>query len=182
MSAQKSGKKVVNKNVAVALGIIILVLLVGLVGAMLNYTSIINGKNSSISSLNSQISNLTSQKNQLETWLQGNNSIANLATSKLWANSNISIPGNGENVSNYKANYAGYVSVQVTGNAPTICCLYAKVTYSSHGLIYEGGPIYYGNETQGTALFPVLPASIQITVHNTGTTVADVEVIIMYYY
>jgi uncharacterized protein YoxC len=67
-----SEKKVVARNVAIALGIALIVSLVGLVGAIANYTSIINGKDNTIASLNSQIQTLTTQKNQLQTWLDGN--------------------------------------------------------------------------------------------------------------
>lgn len=39
-----SEKKVVGRNVAIALGIICIILVVGLVGAVANYTSIISEK------------------------------------------------------------------------------------------------------------------------------------------
>jgi uncharacterized protein YoxC len=67
-----SEKKVVGRNVAIALGIVAIIILVGLVGAMANYTSIINGKDNTITTKDSQIQTLTSQKNQLQTWLDGN--------------------------------------------------------------------------------------------------------------
>jgi chaperonin cofactor prefoldin len=60
-----SEKRVVSRNVAIALGIIVVIVLAGLVGAAANYTSIINDKDS-------QIRTLTNQKNQLQTWLNGN--------------------------------------------------------------------------------------------------------------
>ncbi len=37
-----SGKKVVNRNVAIALGITVVILLAGLVGLVISYNSIIN--------------------------------------------------------------------------------------------------------------------------------------------
>jgi predicted PurR-regulated permease PerM len=58
-------KKVVSRNVAIALGIIVIILLVGLVGALAYYTSLINSKDNTISTL-------TNQNNQLNTWLNGN--------------------------------------------------------------------------------------------------------------
>ena len=107
MSEPISRKKVVGKNVAIALGIICIVLAVGLVGAIANYTSIISvkdntiasnnstinsknsqiaDKNNTISSLNTQIQTLTSQKNQTQTWLNGNvTSLNNLKAPKLIA-------------------------------------------------------------------------------------------------
>jgi len=57
-----SEKKVVSRNVAIALGIIIIIVLVGLVGAMVNYTSIINNKDTTIQTKESQIQTLTNQK------------------------------------------------------------------------------------------------------------------------
>jgi hypothetical protein len=58
-------KKVVGRTVAIAIGIIAIVLLVSLVGAVADYTSIINGKDNNISTL-------TSQNNQLQAWLNAN--------------------------------------------------------------------------------------------------------------
>jgi ABC-type xylose transport system substrate-binding protein len=48
-----SEKEVVGRNIAIALGIICMVLAVGLVGAIANYTSIISGKDNTIASLDS---------------------------------------------------------------------------------------------------------------------------------
>jgi len=180
MSAQKSGKKVASRNLAIALGIISIVFLVGLVGAILNYTSIISGKDNDISTRDSQIQTLTNQKNQLQTWLQGNNSIANLTTSTIWVDSKtVSIQTSYQSVWNSTANYAGYISVQVTGSPSTTSNFYVRVTYSSHGVNYDN-QIYAG--ISGTAVFPVLPASIQIRVGNLGTALANATVTIMYYY
>ena len=53
-----SEKKVVSRNFAIVLGIIAIILLVGLVGAIANYTSIINAKDNTIADKDSQISSL----------------------------------------------------------------------------------------------------------------------------
>lgn len=191
-SNETKPKKMVSRNVAIALGIISIVLLIGLVGAILNYTSIISGKDNDISTKDSQIQTLTNQKNQTQiwlegnktllnqtqTWLQGNNSIANLTKSTIWADSNVSVQASSEITKNYTANYAGYISVQV-GNLSTTGNFYVRVTYSSHGVNYDN-QIYVG--ISGTAVFPVLPASIQISVINQGTAVANATVTIVYYY
>ena len=70
MSEQKPEKKVVGRTVAIALGIICIILAVGLVGAVADYTSIISGNETyyqnQISSLNSQISSLNAQINSLQ--------------------------------------------------------------------------------------------------------------------
>jgi hypothetical protein len=70
--SKMSEKKVVSRSVAIALGIVAIIILVGLVGAIANYTSIISGKDNSIVTKDSQIQTLTSQKNQTQTWLDGN--------------------------------------------------------------------------------------------------------------
>jgi len=72
-----SEKKVVGRNVVIAVGIICMILAVGLVGAITNYTSIINTKDSTIQSKDSQMQTLTNQKNQLQTWLDGNKTLLN---------------------------------------------------------------------------------------------------------
>jgi hypothetical protein len=56
-----SEKKVVGRNVAIALGIIAIILLVGLAGVIANYTSVINAKDNLIASKDSEITNKNSQ-------------------------------------------------------------------------------------------------------------------------
>jgi hypothetical protein len=180
MSTKRNEKKVVSRNVGIALGIISIVLLVGLVGAILDYTSIISGKDNGISTRDSQIQTLTNQKNRTQTWLQGNNSIVNLTMSAIWvASENVSIQAGSESVWNFTANYAGYISVQVAGNPPTTGNFYCRATYASHGVNYDN-QINAG--TSGTAVFPVLPALIRIRVGNVLTVLANATVTIMYYY
>jgi cell division protein FtsL len=187
MNTQKSGKKVVSRNVAVALGIISIVFLVGLVGAVLHYTSIISGKDndiltrdSQIADKNAQIQTLTDQKNQLQTWLQENNSVANFEASSIWVNlKTVSVQASSETIWNFTANYAGYISIQVASSPPTTGNFYARVTYASHGVNYDN-QINVG--TSGTAVFPVLPALIETRVGNLLTALANATVTISYYY
>ena len=82
-----SEKKMIGRNVAIALGIVAIILLVGLVGAIANYTSIISGKDNIITTKDSQIQTLTSQKNQLQTWLDGNETL--LDQTQAWLDGNI---------------------------------------------------------------------------------------------
>lgn len=68
-----NGKKVVGRNVAVALGIMCIVLAVGLAGAIVGYTSILNERDNTIASLNSQITEKDSQISSLNAsynWLR----------------------------------------------------------------------------------------------------------------
>jgi len=87
--------KIVRRSVAIALGIICIILVAGLGVVMAYYTMAINDKDNQISSINAQlaaitgnntnmnateiinqlnanITNLTNEKNQLQTWLAGN--------------------------------------------------------------------------------------------------------------
>ena len=58
-------KKVVGRNIAIIVGIICVILMIGLGGAIANYTKIINDKDNTTQTL-------TNQKNQLQTWLNDN--------------------------------------------------------------------------------------------------------------
>ena len=49
-------KKMVSRNVAIAVGIICIVLVASLAGAIAYYTSVVSGKDNKISSLESQLS------------------------------------------------------------------------------------------------------------------------------
>ena len=68
LRSRMSEKKIIDRDIAVALGIICVILLSGLAGAMSYYTSIINNKDS-------EIQTLTDQKEQLQTWLNGNTTL-----------------------------------------------------------------------------------------------------------
>ena len=68
-----SEKKTVGRNVAIILGIIVIILFAGLAGVVINYTSIINEKVNTIASLNSQIASLQETINMFNTsytWLK----------------------------------------------------------------------------------------------------------------
>ncbi|MGB8781015.1 MAG: hypothetical protein WCD81_10260 [Candidatus Bathyarchaeia archaeon] len=63
----------VRRSVAIALGAICIILVVvGLVGAVTYIMPMINDKNNTISSLNTQISQLTTNNTNLQSWLAGN--------------------------------------------------------------------------------------------------------------
>jgi prefoldin subunit 5 len=69
-----SEKKVVSRNLAIILGVVIIILLAGLVGAIANYTSITNDKDNTISSKNSQISDLQNQISSKDSQINSLNS------------------------------------------------------------------------------------------------------------
>jgi len=161
----------VSRTVTIGLGIVCILLLVGLVGANLVYSSIINNKDSRIYDLSQQITSLSSQVTNLT-------SIANLTKSITWAYSeNVSIQAGYESGWSFISNYAGYVSVQVFSS--TTDELYVRVTYSSHGVNYDN-QINVG--MGGTAVFPVLPALIRISIGNPSATAATTTVRIIYCY
>jgi hypothetical protein len=139
-------KKMVRRNVAVALGIICIVLAIGLVGAIAGYTSMINGKDSTISSQASQISSYQNQVNNLTNTLD-------LSESTVWVNNQtISQAAYRYTFWTYSINNAGYVSVNVQSS--TTNNTYVTVNW------YLDGILYYNNVTVGTsgrAVFPVLP-------------------------
>ena len=167
-----------RRTVAIGLGIACVILLVGLVGVILFYSSMINDKNSTINDKDSQISDLNQQVSSLSSHVGNLSSIVNLAKSTIWINfENVSISAGYENVWNAAADYAGYVSVQVFSS--TADNIYVRLTYHSHGVNYDN-QINVG--TGGTAVFPVLPAPIQMSVGNPGMTDATMMVSIIYYY
>jgi hypothetical protein len=69
---EKQEKRVVGRTVAIALGIICIILAVGLVGTIVGYTSIINGKDNTIATKDNIIATKNSEISDL------NNSIATL--------------------------------------------------------------------------------------------------------
>jgi cell division protein FtsL len=171
ISVQTSEKKVVSRTVAIGLGIVCIILLVGLVGAFLVHSSMIDNKNNKISDLNQQLTSLSLQVADLT-------SITNLTKSTVWLNfKNASIQAGYENVWNFISTHAGYISVQIF--SLTADNIYVRVNYDSHGVNYDN-QINVG--MGGTAVFPVLPASIQISVGNPGMTSATTTVTIIYYY
>ena len=165
-------KKVTGRNVVIALGIICIILAVGLVGTVANYTSKISGKDNTITTNNSQIRALTTKLNQLQntiTNLQSQindlNDIVNLAKSTVWVDSQtVSQPANSYVYWRFSAIYAGYVSVYVQTSTTTNT--YVRVIYSSHGVNYDN---QIGVGTGRTVVFPVLPSStIEIRVGNSN--------------
>ena len=74
---EPKSKKVVGRRVALGLGIICIILVVGLVGAFVYAIPTINDKSNTISSLNTNDTNLQNLLNQFETYLNGNETLLN---------------------------------------------------------------------------------------------------------
>lgn len=74
-----SEKRVVRRSLAVGLGMICVILIVGVVGAVVAYSSIVSGKDNAIASKDSQIASLNSQLSSLESQVSSLNAqVANL--------------------------------------------------------------------------------------------------------
>jgi len=193
MTEQKP-KKVVGRTVAIALGIIAIILAVGLVGAIADYTSIISGKDNTIANdnktitqtetwLNANITSLTAQITSLQSSEQIMYKIAALKVNGTWVNDQI-VNQSASSYTNftrydgygYYTDYSGYVSVNVWTS--TTNNTYVEVIWSAYGINYDNR-VTVG--TGGTAVFPVLPATIEIRVGNTNLINGATETVTITY-
>jgi len=187
--------KVTGRNVAIALGIICIILAVGLVGSMVNYTMVTNNKDAtyrdytwSHSHSNSDYDSLhNAYQNYVATHSYSNaeydayvanhhytdaeynylGDIVNLAKSSVWVDD--------ETISQPASSYttwtptfsASYAGyVSVWVQTSTTTNTYVRVIYSAYGVNYDH---QIGVGTGGTAVFPVLPSStIEIRVGNSN--------------
>jgi len=97
------------RDIAIALGIICVILVVSLAGVIVYYVSVVNSKDKTIQTDNNQISSLSSQ-------VSGLNYIENLQSIETLFNQNVSVQASARAmVYNFYANYSGYVSVRMEG-------------------------------------------------------------------
>jgi uncharacterized coiled-coil protein SlyX len=191
-TAEKKGqKKVFGRTMVIALGMICIVLVAGLVGAIAVYMPMVNSlesqiaeKDNTISSLNSQVSSLNSQVSSLQAnFEQVNSTISDYKdaieaynsqiayyrsilylneSGYLFASQPLTQDANTSTVVyNSAIEYAGFVSVTVESSSNTT---YVQMIYASYGVNYDHN-VTVG--TSGTAAFPVLPGEIVIGVGNT---------------
>jgi hypothetical protein len=170
MSQDNVKKKTVNRNIAIALGVTC-VILVGLLAF-----SVYQGLSDS-----AQITNLSN--------------IVSLRASSVWANSyNVTQPSLRYSSSSspayslltYNASYAGYITVNVQSSSkPNI---YVQVLYTTtYGINYDSTVSFNGVTLPSQAVFPVVPASIQIRVGNSVSgsnapqTVTEIVTVTYYY-
>jgi predicted PurR-regulated permease PerM len=155
-----SEKKTARRSVAIALGIVCIILLAGIGGAMAYYTMTINDKNTKYDAL-------TNYKNQLETWLAGNitdlqnqvndlNDTLNLGKSTVWIQNATAWPEGGYQ---FSASYCGYIKVDlissIYGPIPAIP-ITVRVMYATLGIAYDDSQTIL---TAGSAFFPILPCN-----------------------
>jgi hypothetical protein len=173
-----SEKKMVRRSVAIAIGIICIILIVGLGGIATFYMSVISDRdntitskdeqidslnfiirdqNNTISSLNNQAANLQSQASNLHIWSTENSTV--LVNNESFGGA----PSRGWGLWNFS--YAGYVSVLVLSNdnSPNV-----EVFYDVNGTPFDHKiSLDFGG---GTVVFPVLPTQfIGIQVNNAST-------------
>jgi len=192
-----SEKKVVRRNVAIALGIACIILIAGLGGAMAYYSMVVNDKNttygsyvsshahtnseydgyvSSHSHSNSDYDSLQNQVNDLTSNLR-------LEKSEVWVTSQtVSQTAGSYSSWTHSANYAGYVAVQVESS--TTDKTYIRFLWNTPGIDYDK-TILVG--VSGSGAFPVLPYSnLEVRVGNSNSlwfgVGATETVTITYYY
>jgi len=185
MSEKKSERKVVSRTLAFAIGIMAIVLLVSLAVAITSYTS-------TISADNTKIQALTSQKNQIQFWLDGNeteieidDNIVNLTDSMVWANWTEatqpvyrSITSGTQSPEYHDAPaYAGYVNATLI--SPAASDISFRVYYASHGVDYDQTINVSSGEV---ASFPILPGNVEWTVERAYNVSSIETVTIIYYY
>lgn len=171
-----SEKRVVNRNVAIGIGVLCIVLLVTMVGVVVNYALVLNDKDSQIVDLRSQVTfdDLT---------IDRLTAIVDLSNSTVWVdNETISQPaGNSSSAYtswSYSVNYAGYVVVDVLSSSTSNT--YVKLSYSWNGVSYDNTT---NTGSSGSAWFPVLPANnISIRVINKDSSNSASETVTITYW
>jgi Flp pilus assembly protein TadG len=190
--------KVVGRNVAIAFGIICLILIacLGVVIYMAyspavstSTTSLQNQINDINSTYNSYVSahthtndefnSLNSQNTNLQDQVDDLTRTLNLTKSEVWVTSQtVSQPAGTYNFWTNSTNYAGYVMVSVESS--TTDKTYIEVLWSSYGVNYDYS-LSVG--VSGTGVFPVLPSSLEIRVGNSNLLNGATETVsISYYY
>jgi hypothetical protein len=181
-------KKMVRRNVAIALGIICIILIAGLGGVATFYMSVITDRDNTITSKDEQISPLNFIiRDQNETISSLNNQVASLQSQAsnlhIWSTENSTVLVNNESFGDAPSrgwslrdfSYAGYVSVLVLSNdhSPDVEFYYdVNGTPFDHKISLDFGG--------GTVVFPVLPTQfIDIQVNNAST---DATATIIYYH
>jgi hypothetical protein len=183
-SSEPKPKKMVRRSVAVALGIVciilVLVLAISLVEVFDYYTPIINDKNNTISSLSSQLSNVNSDFSNYE----------NLKDFRVVMNYTITAMQEYEGVADWSGVmltplYSGYLSVTIHNATENPITFEDVLSNSNHNYIFD-----YKQEIpiNGTSYFPVmsgpfeLGSRINFYWNNPVLTDDNATVTVIYYY
>lgn len=131
-----------------------------------------------ISSLNEQISNLNEQISYLTEQLSGYYNVAIMNSSSILLSQQLVTQDANSTTSIFSSAiyYAGYVVIQATASANTT---FVEVNFS-----YAGSTFDYNKTigTSGTAVFPVLPGTLQINIGNSNQTAANNATVSATYY
>lgn len=200
-------KKVVGRSVAIALGIICILLIASLGGIMAYYTMTIRNKenelgsaNNTISQLNTNITNLQNQNTNLQNQVN-NFHIGNTENSTIWVNNKI-VQTN-ENVSIQTSENVSVVGIENVGwgtYVPSAGYVSIRVSSNNNSTYVGLGTFYILNSTNinstniffptyqfsvglgGTVVFPVLPASMISIYFGSSIGEATLTLTIIYYY
>jgi hypothetical protein len=177
------------KDIAIALGLICIILVVSLAGVIVYYVSVVNGKDNTIQTDNNQISSLSSEVNYL-------NGVIDLYDIETLFNQNASVQAGQTMVYEFTANYSGYISVTMDGL--NLTSTWVKVTWGQ-GVAGGGGEVIYdetrnftggsnnpfGGDVIDTEYFPILEnggSYEAVTIGNSGNqTITEVLTITFYY-
>ncbi len=177
---EKMAEKVVSRNVAIALGIICVILAVSLVGVLINYTLIINGKDSTITNLTDTV---------------------NLEKYVFWVNNQTVSQTAGNYTSwTFLANASGFILITLK---PTTNDTFIRVNYTAVlPLRPPGGGLFYHYDYdrqinaypfEAGYIFPVLsstrshlasaaPTTVEIRVGNTNSVGGSTETVTIEYH
>lgn len=200
-----SQNKVVSRTIAIALGLVCLVLAAGLIVSVANGSLNSNDKQTisdlqdQVSSQTDQISTLTSQNtilsNQLSTAKSNSTTlaekVANLTSTindyeSIIAMNNSDIALDNQTITqdanatttlyDGTINYAGYAVIEVTATSNTT---YIQAVYTCGDLDYNQ-TITVG--TSGTSIFPILPGDLTLIIGNIDSESNNATVTFTYYY
>jgi hypothetical protein len=199
-------RKVVGRGIAIGLGIICIVLIAGLVGALAYYTIEVgkwkithddyalthvysntdyNAYVNDHGYTNEQYNSLSSQNTNLQNQVNDLNDTLNLGKSTVWVyNQTVSQPAGYLDVIwttwTPSANYAGFVSIDVLSS--TTSSTYVRVFYSAYGA-NMGHIMPEHIFWSGTAVFPILPSpNILVQVGNGNLVDGATETVTITYY
>jgi hypothetical protein len=164
-----SRKKMVNRNIAIVVGIICVVIIASLVASLVGTLNFLN-------SANQQNTNLLNQNQQLQAWLNQNETLLNETqdnctnlqnivnlneSAVLWSeNGIIYTPTNSETIlglGSWQIPYAGYLLANINSTSETV----VELTYIFRSQNFTS-QVDCG--TGGTAIFPVVPNPTNMTV------------------
>lgn len=173
--------KVGSRTLTIVCVAVCVVLAIGLVGAVWNYTSIISARDNTIATQDTEISSLNDEIASLNAQLSSNSSIINLGEQKtLSTNQAVSLAAKTYTVLVYATPYAGYLSIAFSSSVT----VYFMVENSRTSMFYGRYPPFSpDNATSGTFIMPVLPDVTMIAIYNpTQTDGAAIQLTVRYIY